>query len=281
MAILIADSGSTKTDWALTQKDKKAMLFETTGINPYILGSDKIKELLSRELIPRLGEIVPESLFFYAAGCSSEENQLKLKRIFLDLLPETKSTVGHDMLACALSLCENEPGIACILGTGSNACSFNGKEITDQMKALGYIAGDEGSGNHIGKMIFRTYFHRRMPKEIALDFERKFQPGTRNLVAELFAAERPNAYLASFAGFAGEHKEHPFIKEMLGQIFSDFLRHRVAPLEGAKDLPVHFTGSIAFHFSEILQHCLLQEGFIPGNIIRKPILGLINHHSET
>ncbi len=278
--ILIADSGSTKTDWVLCTQNGILREIPSQGINPYILTVDQIKMVLERELLPELLDLDNLIIYYYGAGCSSATNREKVREAIRLSLPNTQSYISHDLLGAARALCKNSKGIVGILGTGSNACVFDGKEITDEVVCLGHLAGDEGSGNHLGKLLLRKYFYRQLSPEMSNRFKNHIGKGKRELVKELYDSKRPNAYLAGLTRFIHQHKEHPELKDILLESFQSYIENFLFQFKEVKSVPIHFTGSVAYYFAEELKNILKNNKLTPGMIIRKPITGLIEYHTS-
>ncbi len=276
---LIADSGSTKTDWVLLDSDSGRKNIGSLGINPFVIGEGRILEILRTELLPKIPYPTQiKEIFYYGAGVSNEPNRLKVHNSLSQIMPNAEIHVLHDLLAAARSLCGNDPGAVGILGTGSNACIYNGRKIIDEVICLGHLAGDEGSGNHLGKLLMQHYFYRKLPEELNIAFQAYYPKSKKEIVKELFDTERPNTFLASFTKFLNQKREHPTIQKIIRHSFQSFVDNFLFQFEGIKELPVHLTGSISFHFSKELNEVLSENGLQMGKIIQKPMKGLIEYH---
>lgn len=277
--ILIADSGSTKTDWRLIDVDGKFHQAKTKGLNPYHQSADEIAHVLSDELLSQL-PVPVERIFFYGAGCANPTvNQTAvqaLERVF----PEAVTQVESDLLAAARALCGREAGIACILGTGANSCLYDGQTIIDNVPPLGYVLGDEGSGTYIGKELLNRYLKRDMPEPLRSQFAKRYALTTESVLDNVYRQPQPNRYLAGFAKFAFHHLKHPYIARMVYEGFQQFFNKNVRPYEGYQQHKVHFTGSIAFYYSNVLRQVANDEGFAIQNIVESPIAGLALYHQE-
>lgn len=277
--ILIADSGSTKTDWRLIDVDGKIHQAKTKGLNPYHQSADEIAHVLSDELLSQL-PVPVERIFFYGAGCANPTvNQTAvqaLERVF----PGAETQVESDLLAAARALCGREAGIACILGTGANSCLYDGQTITDNVPPLGYILGDEGSGTYIGKELLNRHLKRDMPEPLRSQFAKRYALTTESVLDNVYRQPQPNRYLAGFAKFAFHHLKHPYIARMVYEGFQQFFNKNVRPYEGYQQHKVHFTGSIAFYYSNVLRQVANDEGFAIQNIVESPIAGLALYHQE-
>ncbi len=276
--ILIADSGSTKTEWILVNNEKESSLYHTTGFNPFIIDSNYITQEVKRDLLSQIEGKSIDFIFFYGAGCSTQEKRDIVYRGLSDVFPKSTIVIDHDLMAAAKSLCGDEAGIACILGTGSNSCVYNGSTVTKELANMGYMLGDEGSGCYLGKLLLKSYCYEKMPPDIRKAFIEQYHLSPKELVAEIYKAKKPNTYLASYTTFLGKHKEHPFIKSLLQKGFSDFIDMNLLLYPEVKEFPIHFVGSIAHYFSDVLQQTLEKHGLQLGKIIQKPIHGLINYH---
>jgi N-acetylglucosamine kinase-like BadF-type ATPase len=277
--MLIADSGSTKTDWMLVSADGAPHIYQTAGLNPFVIGREGIEREVRETLLPALGDACVSHLHFYGTGCASSRNQNTVKQALQTIFPYTMITVDHDMTAAAKALCGHEPGIACILGTGSNCCVYDGTHIVDKLTSPGYLAGDEGSGNHLGKAVIRTYCYRAFPPDLEAAFRLHSKQEPSEIIARLYDAPKPNAYLASFTTFLSSHREHPFVRDLVKGSFSAFVRRQLLRFEEAKSYPIHFTGSISYYFSDMLQETLEDNRLQLGKIVRKPIHGLLEYHT--
>lgn len=274
---LIVDSGSTKSDWVLL-KGSSNESFNTMGLNPYFHSEDTVYEAIAEniDLFSYRNEVT--HVFFYGAGCSSEKlNKIihgGLKRVFKN----AKIVVDHDLKACAFATYENEPSISCILGTGSNSCFFDGENVTEEVPALGYVLGDEGSGAYFGKKLVASYLYHRLPKGIndALKFDMKLTK--EEIVRRVYMEKDANVYLASFMRFVFEHSEDAFIKEMIFNGFKEFVEVHVCCYQDYKKYKVHFIGSIAYLFRDQLSDACDFYNIQMGQVIRKPIDGLISYH---
>lgn len=281
-SILVADGGSTKVDWVLIQQDKVSETFNTSGLNPFIIDSDAIAKELDEKLVPRLGENTKniDEIYFYGAGCSSFVNCEIVKKGISEVFENADIVVDHDMLGAVKALCGDDEGIACILGTGSNCCVYDGEIITNGLNCLGHLAGDEGSGNHMGKLILQSYCYGTMPEDIREAFIKKYNLTPKQIVAELYDAEKPNAYLASFSKFLKENMEHGYSKNIIRTVFETFITKNVFTLDYPKGYKISFTGSVAFYFQDILKELLEKHDIPIGKIIRKPIQGMIEYHQK-
>lgn len=275
--ILIADSGSTKTDWVYIDKSGQKHYFTTQGLNPYFVKSEDFVRIVS-EALPAASLNV-EKIFYYGAGCGTDakktEVEMSLKRVFQSARVE----VHTDLLGAARALCHKHGGIACILGTGSHACIFNGTEIVDEAVSLGFILGDEGGGSHLGKQLITAYLYNELPDDLLEKFVKEYQPDKATILENVYRKPFANRYFASFVPFLVQHKNHKFVSNLVGNSFDLFLNHHVKSLYNYQDFDCNFVGSVAFVFESILRKKMEQNGIIAGDIMNKPIDGLIRYHS--
>jgi glucosamine kinase len=277
--ILVCDSGSTKADWILGDKGKVAGEFNTIGFNPYFQDADTIEnELLNHPELLALRDKI-ESIFFFGAGCSSSERNALisegLKRVFRKAYIE----VNHDVLASAIATCGDQPGIACIIGTGSNSCYFDGKDVQPNNYGLGYILGDEASGSYLGKLLLTHYLYGILPADLEQQFNEVYGPTSKDYVINhVYKMSGANVWLASFAQFLVDRKDHPWVKEQVLKSFDTFLRLFVCSYPDYKNLDVYFIGSIAWFFRELLQEAAAKQNVRTGKIIRKPINDLADYY---
>ncbi len=277
--MLIADSGSTKTHWCVIDaKGKK--LIQTIGINPYQMNNEAIKEVLEKELYPYLSSEKIKNVHFYGAGCSTDQKCNLIDSVLQDFFKTATIEVHHDLLGAARALCGHEKGIACILGTGCNSCYYDGNEITEQIYSLGYVLGDEGSGAYMGKLLIRDFYQDRLPAEIHQLFREEFNPVLEQILDNIYNQPRPNRYLASFCPFLLKNIDHPYIYELVSNSFDDFFSKYVLKFKEAENAKIHFLGSIAFHFKDVLKASAQKAGLQIGKIYDSPIEGLVDYHNN-
>jgi N-acetylglucosamine kinase-like BadF-type ATPase len=274
--ILIADSGSTKTLWMLLDGDKRRV-FSTTGINPFFLDHDGIIDVLSRKLILEIDSI--SEVFFYGAGCTPAMRPV-MKTALEEHFYHASVSVFDDLTGAARALFGNDAGIACIIGTGSNSCVYDGKNITDNIPSLGYIIGDEGSGTDIGKRLIAAVLRNRLPAGILERFYSEYRTSLSEILDCVYRQRLPNRYIAQFAVFAGNCMDCPEVVEIVESSFAAFVERRILPYPTeAKKLPVGFTGSVAYSFREILEKILLKYGLVFGKVGKNPLDALATYHS--
>lgn len=277
--ILIADSGGSKTDWRIIEKDGSIGQASAPGFNPYYQPIDDLKKSVKEILVPKIKNHVTK-IYFYGAGVSSTKNQLTIKSAFLEFFPEAQIEIGWDLLAAARALCGHEPGIACIMGTGSNSCLYDGSKITGNVANLGWILADEGSGANIGRKFLVDYLREKMPAALAKAFKERFPLSREEFLEKIYQQERPSAFLASFARFIFQHLKDPYCYKLVYDSFAEFYENNVMKYENYQNLKVHFTGSIAFYFSDLLRQVANDKGITVKNILEGPIAGLTLYHQK-
>lgn len=276
--ILIADSGSTKCDWLLIEGSDTIFQCSSMGFNPYFHSEGFIVTTLrSHEVLMAHAPKVTQ-LYFYGAGCSSPALNSVVQRALVRLFPKAEVNVGHDLDGAALAVYDGNPVIACILGTGSNSCFFNGKTVVEEVPALAYILGDEGSGSFYGKQLISDFLYKRMPKELAVEFKETYQLTMHDVVEHVYTRPHANVYLASFMKFCSAHRGHPYIVEMIMRGIRTFLDIHVTCYDNYKDVVTSFVGSGAYYFEDILREVAEPMGINVGRVVKKPILGLREYH---
>jgi glucosamine kinase len=277
--ILIADSGGSKIDWRLLTFDGNIVQANTPGFNPYYQPIEDLTKNFKDSIVPKVTENI-HKIFFYGAGVSSEKNQMTIKRAFLEFFPEAQIEIGWDLLAAARALCGREPGIACIMGTGSNSCHYDGEQIVGNVANLGWILADEGSGANIGRKFLVDYLREIIPSGLRKQFYERFPLTREEFLERVYQQERPSAFLASFTKFIFQHLKEPYCYQLVYNSFSEFYENNVMKYENYKNLKVHFTGSIAFYFSDILRQVANDKGITVKNILEGPIAGLTLYHQK-
>ena len=279
--ILIADSGSTKTDWRYLLPSGQVRDAATSGINPNYQHTNHILQVLKENLLPQLPDIQPQKIYFYGAGCSTDAKCGMVVNALQAIYPGAQIAVMSDVVAAARGTCGREMGVACILGTGSNSCLFDGDKITRQMPCLGFTLGNEGSGSYLGKNLIRLYLNHELPPDLHQAFREKYPETPAEILQRVYSDSFPNRYLASFAPFLYEQQHHPWVSQLVTQSFRDFFRFTVCKYPDYDKIPTHFVGSIAFYFANILRETAATERIKIGNILQSPLAGLIRYHQET
>ena len=279
--ILITDGGSTKCDWILLDQTGDIVLkTRTKGLNPAVVPEENVREriLANQDLQPYVNEVTVVD--FYGAGCGTKTPIMMLTKILTEIFPAAKVSVNEDMVA-AVYAATTEPGIVCILGTGSNSCYFDGTNVHNGIESLGYTLMDEASGNYFGKRLIRDYFYKKMPTQLVLEFEKKFNLDPDEIKNHLYKRHNPNMYLASFAEFIFTSTEvNGYFYKLITEGMLKFIEYRILCFKESQNVPIHFIGSIA-HFSEdIIKDCMKPYNLELGNIIRRPIDGLIDYYRQ-
>ena len=277
--MLIADSGSTKTDWCVILDNTPIKRIGTKGLNPFFQSEEEIQQELTHSLLPQLPEGTIDSVYFYGAGCTPEKAPT-LRRAIADSLPVVGNIKAYsDMLAAARGLCGREAGITCILGTGSNSCFYDGKEIVNHISPLGFILGDEGSGAVLGKLLVGDILKNQLSPAIKEVFLKQFDLTVPEIIDRVYRQPFPNRFLASLSPFIAQHLEEPGIRQLVLGSFIAFLRRNVMQYDYTQ-YPAHFIGSVAHCYKEILQEAAQETGIRLGKILQSPMEGLIQYHSD-
>lgn len=279
--ILIADSGSTKTDWiALNYEKKEVFRLQTLGLNPSVIPKDELKNRINNiEQLINIKNKVDE-VHFYGAGCGTAEAKKILLNVIQGFFNNAKINIAEDLLAAVYASSGNNPAIVCILGTGSNSCYFDGKNIKILSPSLGYTLMDEASGNYFGKILLRDFYYKKMPEKIALKFNSNFNLNADFVKLNLYRKPNPNMYLASFAKFMFEFKNEPYIKKIITTGIEEFFNYRILPYEKTSETPIYFVGSIAFYFKDIIRDIAIKNNLKVANIIQRPINNLLDYHRK-
>lgn len=278
--VVVADGGSTKTDWKIIEENGSVTGATSTGFNPNYTDAAEMESLIRQGLQNVIPDKAYGTIYYYGAGCWDEGRASVVKTAFNRVFPNFEAKVSHDILAAALATCGNQPGIACILGTGSNSVLFDGEKILDNVTNLGFLLGDEGSGSQIGKKLVKSYFYREMPAELHPVIEKHCPSGRKEILDRIYEGPAPAAYLAAFAHQFSDYKEHPFVKGLIKSCFEEFVVRHVCKYANHESLPIHFVGSVAFHFKNILGEVLRKHGLKQGLILVKPIDNLLKYHLD-
>jgi N-acetylglucosamine kinase-like BadF-type ATPase len=278
---LIADSGSTKTDWVLLKGKQVVKTVNTIGFNPYFQSKDQISLEIVNSLKPYLLEYqhAITELHYYGAGCSTFDNCTMLENVLTINLNVPKIFVQHDLLAAARALCKKSEGIACILGTGSNSCLYNGKTILENVPSVGYLWGDHGSGAQIGKTLVAYYFDGKLSSDLKYEFESEGYD-REEILNNVYKKNMPSKYLASLSRFISKHTAHPQIQEILESCFDSFFKMQINHYRNSKKHKVNIVGSIGYVYRDQLTKAAKQNGYEIGLVIKSPIEGLIDYHSS-
>jgi N-acetylglucosamine kinase-like BadF-type ATPase len=277
---LLVDSGSTKADWIAIDEDGKILFTtRTLGLNPEILDEDEIIERLNDKFDILQNKDKATHLFFYGAGCGTDRMKIMLSQAFQKYFSNAIVDVQEDTYAAVFATTpKGEQAIVSILGTGSNCSFFDGKVLHQKVQSLGYIVMDDCSGNVFGKELIRKYYFNKMPKELAVEFEKEYDLDPDFIKNKLYKEPNPNAYLATFAKFLIQNKDHEFCKKIIYKGMKSFIKNYIKQYDNHKEVPVHFVGSIAFYLKEELQVMFDKYEMTLGNVLRRPIDGLIAYH---
>lgn len=275
---LIADSGATKAEWCLVGAGRKKTIL-TQGISPYFLNTEQIAELIRKELMPRLKQVQVDEVYYYGTGCANPVNARSVKTAIRRHFPGAAIQVTHDLMAAARALCGNRKGIACILGTGSNSCYYDGKKIVKNSPGLGYVLGDEGSGAYLGKKVLQYYLYGTFDDELRGRFDLTYTTNTAEILESVYKKPLPNRYLAGYARFLAENRGHYMIENIIEDGLNDFFFNHLCKYKEVWKLPVNFVGGVAFGFKDLLQQLCNSYEFELGKVIQAPMEGLIEYHS--
>ncbi len=277
---LIVDSGSTKTDWfAIDERGTVLFSTQTLGLNPQVLSSAILTERIINNYDLYQNRDKVTKLFFYGAGCGIESTTKRISKVFEEIFTKCSFTIKEDTYAAVYaSAAIGVPSIVCILGTGSNCSYFDGHKVHQYITSLGYILMDEASGNFYGKQLIRGYYFNEMPKYLAEKFEREFDLSANTVKENLYRKENPNTYLARFAKFMIVHKDDPYMQTMIHEGIRRFIRHQLFQFNNAKDVPIHFVGSISYFLKDEVELILKEFDLTIGTVVKRPIDQLVKYH---
>lgn len=277
--ILIADSGSTKTQWAVVDGLVEPRLFVTPGINALMLTPGELRERLAVELLPQLADVIPDKIFFYGAGCLPHVCPVVGKTL-MEVCGAPHAEVASDMLGAARALCKHNTGIACILGTGSNSCLYDGERILSNVSPLGYILGDEGSGAVLGRRLIGDVLKSQLPPDICDAFMSRYSLSPAEIVHRVYRCPEPNRFMASFVPFLADNRSDAHVHALLVDEFVRFFQRNVSSYPGYRSMAVHFVGSVAMAFADELREAALRLDITVGSIVQNPIYGMIDYHTN-
>jgi N-acetylglucosamine kinase-like BadF-type ATPase len=277
--VLIADSGSTKTDWGIVEHKQLIHLIQTKGMNPYFQSEGGICDEITGTLLPQLGANVFDAVYFYGAGCTAEKAPIVNKIISERIKVTNTIEIGTDMLAAARALCGRKAGIACILGTGSNSCYYDGKGITSNVSPLGYILGDEGSGAVLGKLLLGDILKNQLTVELKEKFLRQYGLTSGEIMERVYRRPFPNRFLASFSPFLAENIHEPAVHDLVLGSFKAFLKRNVMQYDYLTN-KTDFIGSVAYYYKEVLMEAATETSVRVGRIMKSPMEGLVKFHTE-
>lgn len=274
---LVADSGATKTEWCLLEGKKKRTII-TQGISPYFLSPQEIENVLLKELLPKLRKKSPDEIYYYGTGLANPDNVRLIKKVLKRVFPDAKAHADHDMMAAARALCGDGKGVACILGTGSNSCFFDGKKMVRNRPGLGYVLGDEGSGAYLGKKVVQYYLYETFDEELTYRFNIKYGTNRMEILDSVYKKPFPNRYLAGFAVFLAENRGHYMVENIIEDGLNDFFYAHLNKYPEIWRYPVHFVGGVAYGFKDVLTELCRTYEFELGKIMKNPMEGLIDYY---
>ncbi|MEC7069060.1 MAG: BadF/BadG/BcrA/BcrD ATPase family protein [Bacteroidota bacterium] len=280
--IFVVDSGSTKTDWiALDNSGEVLFSTQTLGLNPQVLPSAILTERIINNYDLYQNREKVSHVHFYGAGCGVDSPARRIEKVFKEIFTSSKFSILEDTYAAVYASTEpNTPAIVCIIGTGSNCTYFDGINIEQRITSLGYVLMDEASGNFFGKQLIRAFYFKTMPKDLAKKFEEEYDLSPDQIKENVYRKENPNTYLAKFAQFIVKNKEVLEMKSIIEDGLQRFISHQILQFENAKDVPIHFIGSIAHYLKDEIDIALKRNGLRLGNVVRRPIDGLVQYHQK-
>ena len=274
-SFILADAGGTGTQWRLV-KNGVISQYETVGFNAYTHSIEDLKKSIEETFVDKIDINTPT--FFYAAGVDTAE-QVEETKHALETIFGSNVYTYNDLVGVARSLCGKDAGNVCILGTGANACYYNGETVSKVGASLGYVLGDEGSGADLGKKLLKGIFRNQLSTEVIDAFQDEFNTSSHQVIQRIYNQSKPNHYLASFAPFVMKHRNHPDVYQLIIQTFNDFFDAFYFK-DAHTDEPFHFSGSIAFHFSDFLRQVGSERGYLVKNIVQSPVSGLVLYHQQ-
>lgn len=276
--IMVADSGSTKTDWMLSSREYGILEVRTTGINPVRDSQDAISRVIAEQLVPQMPSgVAVQGIYFYGAGCLPPYSQA-VGNVLQREFPTARVQVESDLLGAAHALCGHSPGVACILGTGANSCLYDGQHITAHVPPLGFILGDEGSGAVLGRTLVGNLLKGIFPTSMCQEFLEEYALSEAEIINRVYRQTQPNRFLASLVPFIARHREHALVHDMLIESFQQFLVRNVRAY-GHPEMPVNFVGGVAYVFRDELSQAVLSEGMTLGQILQSPIEKMAEFHA--
>ncbi len=277
--ILIADSGSTKTSWCFIDNQKNTTFLYTSGINPFFRTSSDIESELRIKLMKKIPENV-DNIFFYGAGIINEEKGEIVHRALAHLFPTAKVETFSDLLAAVHATLGNTKGIACILGTGSNSCFFDGNKITEHVPPLGFVLGDEGSGAVLGKKLIADFLKGIMPEKLSIKFKKRFPLSYGELMESVYKKEKPNLFLADFVPFIAENISDKYCNELVVNSLEEFIKRNIFQYTYYSNCPISFVGSVAFYFKNQLETVFKKHNLLLNKVIKHPLNGLVEYYTQ-
>jgi hypothetical protein len=276
--LLVADSGSTKCDWVFTDGSEKRSTYHTMGFNPFFHPTDLIESEIRKNT--ELSALAPQvqHVYFYGAGASHPSRNAIVEEALKRVFTHAEITVDHDLTGAVYATCGDEPGIACIMGTGSNSCYFDGQDVYEEVPALGYVLGDEAGGTFYGKELLRMFLYHELPEKIHQGLIDRYQLSKESIFEAVYNKPNPNVYLASFMRFLSDNRDSKWVRDFIYNGFSKFINIHIWKYENHKDVPVHFVGSVAFHFQDLLREACKIHRLNIGVITSEPVVNLVDYH---
>jgi N-acetylglucosamine kinase-like BadF-type ATPase len=274
---MIADSGATKCQWTLVLGSQKKTI-NTIGISPYFLSTDEMVATIGKGFNKKVDTAIIDAVYFYGTGLSNPVNVIAIKKALKTVFPNAILDIQTDLVAVARATCKHDKGVACILGTGSNTGYYNGKKIVKNSPGLGYVLGDEGSGAYLGKKVLQYYLYQTFDEELMHSFESKYQINKDQILDAIYKQPLPNRYMASFAQFLSEHRGHYMIENIIEDGINDFFFTHLNKLNESWLYPIHFAGSVAYVFRDVIKQLATAYELEIGSIVKSPMEGLIAFH---
>ena len=276
-ATLIADSGATKCEWRLVH-DKEIQTIITTGLSPYFLSEEKILAVLQTELLANMPEVTVNKVAFYGTGLGNADNLKLIKAILHKIFPDATIEVTHDLMAAVHATAGREKGVVAILGTGSNSCYYNGKKIVKNSPGLGYVLGDEGSGAYLGKKVIQYYLYNTFDEDLRARFDATFTVTAKDILESVYTKPFPSRHLASYAIFLAQNRGHYMVENILEDGLNDFFFQHLCKYAESWKLPIHFAGSIAYGFRDVIAQLCNSYEFELGKVVQSPMEGLLKYY---
>lgn len=279
MNYLIADSGATSTKWCVVSGESENSYY-TEGLNPYYHTTESMTNVIHTNLIPKIDGQHIDEIHFYGAGCDTPQQREKIEKILQPAFRDADVRVEHDLLGSAIACFFDQPGIACILGTGSNSCLYDGQNVVEHVPSLSFILGDEGSAGYFGKQLLNCYFRNQLPDELKESLEQEHNMDLDYIISNVYDGTQISRFVASYATFLGGHCEHPFVRNVLREGFEDFITRVLTNYTDFESYKVSFVGSVAYAYQDLIKEILKTEGFTPGSFYRNPLDRLIEYHTR-
>lgn len=275
---IIIDCGSTKADWALIKSADDISLFSTSGFNPNYTERTVIHDIISKQTLIDINHSEKYEIIFYGSGCAIQSNIDLVNEIISSVFVNSEVTVTDDMLAACHATLQDREGVACILGTGSNSCYYDGENIIESATSLGFILGDEGSASYIGKRLIHDYFYKTMPSDLSEKLKNEYDINISKIIDNVYHKNEVSKFLATYSRFAFDNKEDKYIRNLCSACFNEYIKYFILRYKEKSGLNIGFVGSIAYYFQDILKECLDIHGLKLGEIVKKPIDNLIKYH---